>query len=122
MRANKLLLNVLTKKQLLDLPVRRWDEVTFYDSLLIFSTGEKHHSGWAVMTVIGVNKMTPKEVACLCCDDIEWIFPQAFTAGQLRTDCALKSGAIHFWSGHNSSRKFRVGKSSSSLTINLINE
>ncbi len=103
------------------LPVRDWDKRTKYDSLLIVSTRKKHDSGWAMMAIIGVCDNAPQEIAVSCCDDIEWKLPaMRFDGliGQFRTDCAIKSGAIHAWQRDS---YFIVGEALSSTTIELIN-
>lgn len=112
----------LTKRELLALPDRAWGEPGVYDSLLVLSTGRKHDSGWACIAIIGVNGGNPVEVATRCSDDIEWIYPSPrdygqFLIGQVRTDCATKSGALQFWSRNG---KFHVGQALSSITVQLI--
>ena len=117
-------LNSWSYKELMALPFRKWDEEKEYESLLLISTRKKHDSGWAVMAIIGVRNGQPEEIACACCDDIEWKLPPMKTfgcgrwyIGQFRTDCALRSGAIHAW---QNDAKFRVGKALSSTTIEMI--
>ncbi|MDE2106797.1 MAG: hypothetical protein KGL39_56805 [Patescibacteria group bacterium] len=113
------------KSALLALPHRKWNnDRPRYDSLLILSTGKKHESGWAKIAIIGVKKQNPVEVCTVCSDDIEWILPPAktfgpnaeYSLGQFRTDCAIKSGALHVWCQGG---KFRVGESLSSTAIEL---
>lgn len=108
-------LNNWSHKELMALPVRKWDEEKEYDSLMLVSTRKKHDSGWAVIAIIGVYDGQPSEIACACCDDIEWKLPpmQTFgagrwTTGQFRTDCALRSGSLHAW---QRGARFRVGAS-----------
>ena len=115
-------LNDWSKKELLALPVRNWEIDSEYDSLLIVSTGKKHDSGWAIIAIIGVNSYAPVEIACICCDDIEWKFPNAISGrgyiiGQMRTDCAFRSGALHAWKRGS---RFIVGAALSSTTIEVI--
>lgn len=113
--------NTLSRADLLALPVRAWDAVTVYDSIAILSTRQKHDSGYAVMAIIGCRNGLPIEIAAQCCDDIEWCAPPmlgaGYTIGQMRTDCWLKSGAIHAWSRVN---RFRVGAALSSMTVELV--
>lgn len=115
-------LNEWSRSDLLSLPVRGWKETSTYDSLLILSTRKKHDSGWAVMAIIGVVAGQPTEIASACCDDIEWKLPTMrgvsddYTIGQMRMDCALKSGALHAWSHAN---RFRVGMALSSTQIEV---
>lgn len=116
-----------TREQLLALPHRKWDDDTpTYDSVLVFSTGEKHDSGWDVMAIVGCRKQEPVEVCVACCDDIEWKIEREiesygtahqFTAGQYRMDCAPASGALHAWVRNG---KWRVGYALSSTEIVLL--
>ena len=108
-------INNWSRKELLNLPVRAWNEESEYDSVLLLSTREKHDSGWAIMVIIGLRDFHPVEIACNHCDDIEWIIP---TEGStLRTDCTVKSGAMHVWSKGN---KFIVGPGWSSVDIEVV--
>jgi hypothetical protein len=114
-------INQWTKKELLELPVRAWDTPTNYDSLLIFSTGKKHNSGYAMIAIIGVKKGKPVEIAAQCSDDIEWKLPSMiyvgqYSIGQMRMDYAIKSGAMHAWCDKY---RFYVGHALSSITIEL---
>jgi hypothetical protein len=82
----------------------------------------EHESGYARIYVIGVNGGQPVEIACNCCDIIRWKFPpvQTFsiwTTEQVRTDCLLASGAMHFYKRN---AHFEVGYSASSINIELI--
>ncbi len=118
-------LNDWSRKELMALPVREWGISSEYDSLLLLNTRKKHDSGWAVMAIIGVSAGKPVEIACNCCDDIEWKFPPMKTIGdwkpvsigQMRMDCAFSSGALHAWK-HQA--KFRVGVALSSTEIELL--
>lgn len=86
-------LNKWSRKELLALPQRECGSISTYDTILVFSTGRKHDSGWACMTTIGVIDGVPKEVITQGIDDIEWKIPGAL----LCTDCTLKARALHFW-------------------------
>lgn len=117
--------NEWPKTALLALPHRKWcDDSPRYDSVLIVSTGKKHDSGWAMIAIIGVRVRKPVEVCTVCSDDIEWKLPPAktlgpnaeYSIGQFRTDCAIKSGALHVWTSEG---KFLVGASLSSTEIEL---
>lgn len=76
-----------------------------------------------MIAVIGVREFIPVEIACSCCDDIEWRLPQMIhcgdstSIGQMRMDCAFRSGAMHAWA-HDAI--FRVGVALSSTSIELI--
>lgn len=117
-------LNSWSHKELMALPVRKWDDEKEYDSLLLLSTRKKHDSGWAVIAIIGVRDHRPEEIACACCDDIEWKLPAMttfgngrWTTGQFRTDCAFRSGALHAW---QRGARFKVGAALSSTTVEMI--
>lgn len=115
-------LNQWGRDELLNLPTRAWNAESEYDSLLILSTRRKHDSGWAIMAIIGVRDTQPVEIACECCDDIEWKFPPMVTVGgvysigQMRMDCAMRSGALHAWARN---AKLRVGAALSSTKVEL---
>ena len=120
-------LNNWSRDELMALPVRKWMEYSEYDSVLLLSTRRKHESGWAMMEIIGVREGVPVEIVASCCDDIEWKFPPMkggtrLTSGQMRMDCALRSGAMHAWVRVSGRSKFRVGEALSSVTIELIRE
>jgi hypothetical protein len=116
-------LNAWSRDKLLCLPRRAYGAAGEYDSLLILSTRRKHDSGWAMMAIIWVRDEQPTEIACICCDDIEWKMPVMktidggkFSIGQMRMDCAIKSGAVHAWANQ---AMFRVGDQLSSTTVEL---
>jgi hypothetical protein len=120
-------LNQWSRDELMALPVRDWLKYSEYDSVLLLSTRRKHESGWAMIAIIGVREGVPVEIAASCCDDIEWKFPPMqggtrFPVGQMRMDCALRSGAIHVWTRVSGRSVFRVGEALSSVTIELIRE
>lgn len=117
-------LNAWSHEELTALPVRKWDEEREYDSLLLVSTQKKHGSGWAMIAIIGVRNLQPEEIACACCDDIEWMLQPMTTfsggrlnIGQFRMECAFRSGALHAW---KQGARFKVGKARSSTTIEMI--
>jgi hypothetical protein len=114
-------LNQWSRDELMRLPVREWSADSEYDSLLTISTRRKHDSGWAMMAIIGVVDGQPLEIACICCDDIEWKMPPmvcvgAYSIGQMRMDCAMRSGALHMWAWKG---RFHVGAALSSTTVEL---
>lgn len=116
-------LNDWTRHALLRLPSRAWDAVRIYDSLLILSSEKPHDSGWAMMVIIGVLRGRPCEIVSRCSDDVEWKSPPMLSGtnwsiGQMRTDCCMKSGALHFW---QNDRRFKVGTALSSITIEVVN-
>jgi hypothetical protein len=116
------MLNQWGRDELFSLPTRAWGEESVYDSVMLLSTRRKHDSGWAIIAIIGVRDGQPVEIACACCDDIEWKLPQpvicaSHIIGQMRMDCALRSGAMHAWAR---GAKFRVGIALSSTDIELL--
>lgn len=110
-----------SKEDLLSLPERKWDdESPEYNSLLLLSTGATHDSGWAMIAVIGCVDYKPVEIATQCADDLCWTVPpkqHEFETGQIRTDCCVKSGALHFWRRNG---KFKVGCALSSTDITIL--
>lgn len=118
-------LNEWSRSELMALPVRKWNEYRDYDSVLLLSTRRKHESGWAEIAIIGVRDGHPVEIAVSCCDDIEWKFPPMtggtkYPIGQIRMDCAMRSGAMHAWTRVSRKAMFRVGDALSSVTIEMI--
>ena len=110
-------LNQWSRDELMKLPVRAWNANSEYDSLMTISTRRKHDSGWAMMAIIGVIDSQPVEIACACCDDIEWKMPpMVYSIGQMRMDCAIRSGALHTWAQKG---KFHVGAALSSTIVEL---
>lgn len=102
-----------TRKQLLSLPVRKWDdESPTYDSLLVLSDGKVHDSGWGLITIIGCVGKEPVEIITNCSDDVWWHLNQ-----EPRMDCALPSRAMHFWC--RGKGKFRASMAVSSIDIYL---
>lgn len=121
-------LNQWSHAELMALPIRSWSAKSEYESLMVVSTRRKHDSGWAVMAIIGVRRGQPIEIAVCCCDDIEWKvakplthYPmhggRTFSVGQFRSDCCLRSGALHVWGRH---LKFSVGPALSSTHIEVL--
>jgi hypothetical protein len=105
-------INKLTKKELIRLPVRRWDKSSRYDSLIIFSEGSRHESGYSVMLIIGVIGGQPVEIASDCSDDISW---KLSDGNLMRTDCLFASKSLHFWGDCH----FTVGTALSSIDIEV---
>lgn len=101
--------NTAKLSELMNLPSRKWDEVGFYDSLMLLHGGQ-HESGWGIITIIGCMEGVPVEIAANCTDDIVWHFLE-----NPRMDCANESGAMHFWS--RSEYIFKVGMALSSTDV-----
>ncbi len=123
----------IKRKNLLELPRRKWDLVTDYDFLLLTANGQKHDSGYALIAIIGcsyVGKQIEAEIAATC-DDIGWTMPVKHPYGIItpnknrmimRTDCLYPSGILRIWGSgeHYFKGKFRVGASLSSTDVELI--
>lgn len=105
-----------TRDSLMRLPVRAWNKRhdSEYDSVLVIGTGAAHGSGCGIMAIIGVRGRHPVEIASAYCDDIIWVIPHHL---QMRTECALRSGALHMRSPN---ARFRVGLELSSTEIELV--
>jgi len=89
-----------TKKELLKLPRVNWNDIDWkkevkYDSILVFSNGKKHDSGWGIMTIVGIRNGAPVEICSQCSDDISWHIHSPYNV--LRTDCVFKNKILHFW-------------------------
>lgn len=119
-------LNHWSRTDLLALPHRTdWTREATYDSILLLDTRTKHPaSGWAFMAIIGVRNGIPLDIVTLTSDDITWAFPPTIPRPghehplpTLRTDCAVRSSAIHIW--HPDAR-FRVDPPLSSITITVL--
>lgn len=62
----------IKKKELLDLPVRKWDDVKSYDSIIVCPTAMRHESGYRLMAIIGCVSLEPIEIAAYC-DDLNFL-------------------------------------------------
>lgn len=105
--------NRMSYKELMALPHRQWSIPTDYKSILVVNTRKKHDSGYAIMSIIGLDVSgEPIEIAATC-DDIMWKNNLS-----LRSDCSVKSGAIRFWA--QDGIRFKVGYSQSSTEIEVL--
>jgi hypothetical protein len=111
----------IKKKELLDLPVRKWDDVKSYDSIIVCPTAKRHESGYRLMAIIGCVSLEPIEIAAYC-DDLNFLifdkvepdyYPSPFRADMILSNC------IHFHSNHY---RFQVGLSLSSTDIAIIKQ
>ena len=113
-----------TLDELKALPERPWNRPETYDSLLLFTSGNLHESGWSMICIAGIKNGEPVELATQSSDDLEWDCSSAKTHNgyhipPFRTDCAPGSGAMHVWSNHN---KFTVAEALSSITIAVLDK
>ena len=129
----KVLGKKITRAELLALPSRDWQEVKTYDCLYIVPTGKKHDSGYSLIAIVGVlheDKEQKAEIAAYC-DDICWSFPVKHPYDQIgkgchhsvmRTDCVYPAGIFRMWASgeHYFTGKFRVGRSLSSVDVELV--
>lgn len=96
----------MTRKELLAVPKRKWDEVlTDVSGVYIIPTRRKHDSGYNCMEFVAT---TPKGMVRFGggCDDIR------FLGSHFRMDCV--SQIIHIWNS-GKSMKFSVSKDLSSI-------
>lgn len=123
---------VVRRKDLLALPVRKWNEATIYDSVYLVPTGRKHDSGYSLIAIVGVTDGKPVEIAAYC-DDICWSLPTehpydrirpGLHMNPLRMDCLYPSGIMHMWGSgeHHFTARFLVGTSLSSTDVTLLIE
>ena len=121
----------ITRKILLALPSRKWDQVSEYDHLYIVPARKKHDSGYMLIAIIGETE-EGAEIAAYCAD-ICWTMPKEHPYGYmtlgrlrmiLRTDCLYPAGILRLWgsSEHYFKGRFRVGCSLSSTNIELFIE
>lgn len=106
-----------TRKKLLSLPERKWDEVKDYYSVIVVPTGKKHpDSGYALMAIVGCNGYTePYEIAAYC-DIIQF---SGEPMDKLRCDMFDANRCVRFYS-IIPNYMFRVGISISTVDIELI--
>lgn len=110
-------LETATRKDILALPKRAtWEaDGTVYNMVLVVPSRTKHDSGWAGITLIGINKEV-QEICTTYSDDISWKNPLGL---EIRTDCFFKSKVLQFWS---SNANFLIGSELSSVNIEIIKQ
>lgn len=71
------------------------------------------------MIVVGVKDSRAVEIVTDTSDDINWHFPPPSHKydSQIRTDCYLKNGALHFWTRHG---RIECGTTVSSIDITVV--
>ena len=85
-----------TKKELLSLPVRKWDFVSSYRSILFVNTRTKHDSGYNLFAIVGCDdNSVPKEI-CGYMDDFrldsmsnDWKEPIILRPYEIAFDCSM---------------------------------
>lgn len=117
--------NDWTKKELLSLPVRKWDLESSYRSVLFVNTRTKHPSGYNLFAIVGCDdNCVPKEI-CGYMDDFmldnigrNWKSPIVLRPYEIAFDCSMH-GVFRLWCryyeivvGHNvSTTKFSFRES-----------
>jgi hypothetical protein len=98
----------MTRKELLALPQRKWDEILYNVSgVYVIPSRRKHDSGWACMDFVA--EFNEKESQMVRfgggCDDVR------FAGNHFRMDCAYPSGIIHIWND----KPFKISRDLSSI-------
>lgn len=106
-----------TRKELLALTRRNWNDVTSYSSILLVPTYDLHDSGWRLIAIVGCkDDGTPKEIAAFC-DVVQW--------QTIRTDYDISMDMIpqtNICRFHSIRMKFQVGVSLSSTDVKIVGE
>lgn len=106
-----------TRKELLALPRRNWNDVTSYSSILLVPTYELHDSGWRLIAIVGCNDNgTPKEIAAFC-DDVQW--QTIRTDYGISMDMIPKTDICRFYSRRI---RFQVGVSRSTTGVKIVGD
>lgn len=92
-----------TKRELLKLPVRKWDLTTEYKSILFVNTRTKHESGYNLFAIVGCDEnCVPKEI-CGYMDDFRldnfcdnWTRPIILKSFEIAFDCSMH-GIFRLW-------------------------
>ena len=85
----------MTRKELLAIPKREWDEVLHgVIGVWVIPNRRKHESGWECMDFVASFKDEDKKLVRFggYCDDVE------LKGSNFRMDCDYPSGIIHIWS------------------------
>jgi hypothetical protein len=59
-------INGLTKQYLLSLPVRKFDEVSVYETMLLVPHSQHEESKYSWFAIVGLNNCIPVEIAAFC--------------------------------------------------------
>lgn len=100
----------MKRKELLQLPKRKWDEeLKGVSGVYVIPSGRKHYSGWACMDFVAeFRDNRPMVRFGGGCDDV------SFWGYHFRMDCDHPSRIIHIW---NSNGTFTVSCDISSITF-----
>lgn len=99
----------MTKKELLAVPSRKWDEELHgVRGVYVLPSRRKHDSGWACMDFVAefADKRRPMIRFGGNCDDV------SFDGDCFRMDCTYPHGIIHIWNRINT---FSVSQGISSI-------
>lgn len=116
-------LKEFSKKELLKLPERKWDNTKrLYDAIWIVPSGLKHDSGYMCIAIIGVWEENGESKGEICAypDDVSYFFPyenEKYSMAKVRQDCFYPSGVLQFHSRHG---KFFVSEALSSVDVKLV--
>ncbi len=105
----------ITKKFLLQLPKRKYNATSIYDSIIIVDSGEEHDSGYTVMYLVGCIDGKPIEIIEDGCDSINWKFDGLRPI--IGTDMLYPSGLVQFF---GVDCKLKIASSYSTTVIELI--
>lgn len=102
----------MTKKELLEIPRRKWDEELHgVCGVYVLPSRRKHDSGWACMDFVAVlDDNRPMIRFGGGCDDV------SFYGYGFAMDCIYPSGIIHIW---NRYRTFTVSRDLSSIDFKV---
>lgn len=99
----------MTKKELLAVPYRKWDEpLTGVRGVYVIPNRHKHESGWGCMSFVAEFKDDrPMVQFGGICDDV------SFAGTHFRMDCTYPHNIIHIWCAYD--RTFSVSPDVSSI-------
>lgn len=84
----------VTRKALLSIPTRKWDEtLSDVSDVYVIPSGRKHESGWACMDFVATFKGRERPMVRFGgrCDDV------SFYGSHFRMDCLHPQRIIHIW-------------------------
>lgn len=103
-----------TRAELLNLPVRRWDDVKSYHGVMLVPTYKLHDSGWRLIAIVGLDEhFNPVEIAAYC-DDVQWRTIK--TDWGVNCDMIPKTNILRF---HSNNLMFEVGVCLSTTEIKI---
>lgn len=97
----------MTRKELLDVPRREWDDEIVATGVYVFPSRRKHESGFACFDFVADTENGKVRFGGIC-DDV------SFAGEHFRMDCILNPTVIHIW---NSREKFKITRDISSISF-----